>query len=171
MKAHLYEHISQHKKAGGSVPRRVLEAQLCSLLLPALTGDCRAQTAPCSPPGPPVRPWCCGGSPGLFAALSLRGCRVGARGAGGALVLGKRSVAVCRRFLVGSLFGGVGGIFYFCPSPSPSGSNCPPPFLEGKFLSRAVCPGWDGHSAAPHMGGSIPHGNNPTRSGPAHPLT
>ena len=39
----------------------------------------------------------------------------------------------------------VGGIFYFCPPSLPSPptcSNCPPPPLEGKFLSRAV-PGWE----------------------------
>lgn len=126
------------------MPRWVVEAQLCSVFLPALTGDCRAETAPCSPPGPRVRPWCCGGAPGLLVVLSLQGLRVGVWGGGGALVLGKCIVMVCRRFLVGSLFGW-GGIFYFCPPSPPSPptcSNCPPPPLEGKFLSRAV-PGWE----------------------------
>lgn len=155
------------------MPRWVVEAQLCSVFLPALTGDCRAETAPCSPPGPRVRPWCCGGAPGLLVVLSLQGLRVGVRGGGGALVLRKCIVMVCRRFLVGSLFGW-GGIFYFCP-PSPP----PPPNLlklptptSGRKVSFQGCARMGANTALPHaLVGSIPHGNNPTHSGPAHPLT
>lgn len=152
------------------MPRWVVEAQLCSVFLPALTGDCRAETAPCSPPGPRVRPWCCGGAPGLLVVLSLQGLRVGVRGSGGALVLRKCIVMVCRRFLVGSLFGW-GGYFTSVPPPlhPPQPAQIAHPHLWKESFFPGLCPNGSEHSASPRTGGLHPPWQQPYTLWPCTP--